>query len=333
MTPKRTFTIDHQMRYLFAYLGLNETDLLQRAKLPHNLLSQKSIVLSAAEYFRLWEAMATTESDDKPIPLKLLDVPLFNLMSPPVMAALCAPDYQTCVERLKEYKPLIGPLRLSLTETSDTYSVQISPADDSIQLHDQILASELIFFVGLMRHATGNSIVPLTIETSAQLDHPGYREFFGCELSPADVTRITFSIADTLAPFKLRNDSAWEFFEPEMRKRLDELERDESFSAAVRSALMELLPLAKATIDEVAGKLFVSARTLQRKLKQENTTFQAQLNHSRELLARHYLKNSTMSVTEIAFLVGYHEPSSFSRAFAGWTGESPEQYRLEIEAA
>jgi hypothetical protein len=62
MDTKQTFTIDQQMRYLFAYLGLNEVELLHRVRLPCNLLNQKSMVLSAEEYCQLLEAIATSDS-------------------------------------------------------------------------------------------------------------------------------------------------------------------------------------------------------------------------------------------------------------------------------
>ncbi len=114
-----------------------------------------------------------------------------------------------------------------------------------------------------------------------------------------------------------------------MRKRLNELERDATFAALFRAALMELLPLGKTGIGDTAEKLCVSTRPLQRRLKSENTSYQQQLNHSRELLGRHFLRTSDMSISEIAFLLGFEEHSSFSRAFHNWTGVSPDAFRAQ----
>ena len=66
---------------------------------------------------------------------------------------------------------------------------------------------------------------------------------------------------------------------------------------------------------------------LQRRLSDEETRYQQVLNHSRELLARHYLTNSDHTSAEISFLLGYDNPSSFSRAFHLWTGMTPEALR------
>lgn len=91
----------------------------------------------------------------------------------------------------------------------------------------------------------------------------------------------------------------------------------------------KLMPMGQCSIDCVAEKLCISPRTLQRRLKSEDTNYQQQLNQSRELLAKHYLTTSEMNVTEISFLLGFEELSSFSRAFHIWTGDSPETFRAE----
>ena len=123
----------------------------------------------------------------------------------------------------------------------------------------------------------------------------------------------------------------WEFLEPELQKRLYEMEKDDSYSARVRSALTELLPGGMSNIDDVAAKLGISKRTLQRKLTEEDTSFQKQLNGTRELLAKNYLRNTDMSSDDIAFLLGYQELNSFLRAFSLWTGMSISEYRKNGE--
>ena len=88
-----------------------------------------------------------------------------------------------------------------------------------------------------------------------------------------------------------------------------------------------MLPGGETGIDDVAHRLGMSKRTLQRKLGAEKTTFQAQLKHTRQLLAQHYLTTTSMKVDEIAYLLGYIELNSFLRAFYTWLGMSPREYR------
>lgn len=73
---------------------------------------------------------------------------------------------------------------------------------------------------------------------------------------------------------------------------------------------MELLPGGDYTIDDVAGRLGASRRSLQRRLQGEDTNFPKQLNHSRESLAKTYLSNTDMTADDIAFLLGYQEIGS-----------------------
>lgn len=127
----------------------------------------------------------------------------------------------------------------------------------------------------------------------------------------------------------------WDYFKPELTKRLSELSVDDSTSARVRSILTELLPNGEFTIDDVAKKLGYSKQTLQRKLSSENTTFQKQLNSTREVLALNYLQNtdmttSDMTTSDIAYLLGYQEFNSFLRAFSIWKGISISEYREKM---
>jgi AraC-like DNA-binding protein len=95
----------------------------------------------------------------------------------------------------------------------------------------------------------------------------------------------------------------------------------------VRACLIEILASGQYTMADVAQRLAVSHRTLQRRLHEEGTNFQQELNGLREQLARHYLVNTSYSSAEIAFLLGYDDPNSFFRAFHAWTGQTPESTR------
>ncbi|MFE9259138.1 helix-turn-helix domain-containing protein [Streptomyces sp. NPDC006879] len=117
----------------------------------------------------------------------------------------------------------------------------------------------------------------------------------------------------------------WEFFEPELSRRLSELESGSSTAERVRAVLLELLPAGRAAMGPVATALALSTCTLQRRLKGEGTTFQDVLNDTREALARHYLSRADLTVRDVSFLLGYEDPNSFYRAFRAWTGRTPAQ--------
>lgn len=82
------------------------------------------------------------------------------------------------------------------------------------------------------------------------------------------------------------------------------------------------------SIEDVARKMNVSERTLQLKLKAENTSFREISDEVRRDIAIHHLKKGILNVSEIAYLLGFSEVSSFSSAFKKWTGAAPSIYAL-----
>lgn len=93
--------------------------------------------------------------------------------------------------------------------------------------------------------------------------------------------------------------------------------------ADVENAIAGLLPHGNARIETVARKLGVSPRTLRRKLAAQSLTFAGILEDLRVALAKHYLAEQDLSISRIAWLLGYTEVSAFSHAFRRWTGRTP----------
>lgn len=189
--------------------------------------------------------------------------------------------------------------------------------------------AEWAFLIGLLRRATKQKVTPVKVVLNAAKPDPALAELAGIKLESGSTNQISFSKADLQWPFVSYNAAMWNYFEPELTKRLADLEIDDSTSARVRSALAELLPSGETTIDDVARELGISKRTLQRKLKEEKTTFQKQLNSTRENLAVHYLSNTDITTNEIAFLLSYQELNSFLRDFSLWTGKTVSEYRRQ----
>jgi AraC-like DNA-binding protein len=73
----------------------------------------------------------------------------------------------------------------------------------------------------------------------------------------------------------------------------------------------------------------MSLRTLQRRLNDEGASYKGILDETRRELAAHYMAESHRSINEITYLLGFSEPSNFSRAFRRWTGKSPSAYRAQ----
>lgn len=320
------FIADGKYKDLLKYYGMDIREILRRAMLPEDILNHKTINMQEEEYYRFMESIASS-SNAPDLSVKLATTSQIESFSPPIFAAYCSKNGRMCIQRLAKYKKLIGPMSFLLTENENTISIELIPGDSACKLPSFLAESEFAFLIGIIRKATGQSVVPVNVEFVELPDNSAFAEFAGIRPQPAVKNCISFGRKDLELPFISYNEAMWDYFQPELTKRLVDLDVDESVSARVRSALTELLPGGQFSIDDVAEKLGTSKRTLQRKLTEEQTTFQKQLNNTRETLAFHYIKHTDMNTADIAYLLGYSEVNSFLRAFAAWTGKNLSDFR------
>ena len=104
---------------------------------------------------------------------------------------------------------------------------------------------------------------------------------------------------------------------------------ESKFYSIVKRSVVNLIKPEFPTIEQVAGHLNVSVRTLQRKLKEDGHTFKELIEELRKDFAISYLKNKDLSISEIAYLLNYADASAFNRSFKRWTGQTPNAYRVE----
>jgi AraC-like DNA-binding protein len=170
------------------------------------------------------------------------------------------------------------------------------------------------------------------LEVSLSMPEPPSRarheRFFGCPISyGAQEARCVIARESWDAPLTSREPGLREVLE---RHAADLLARSSAKTddlTPVRVAIHRLLPEGPLKLDVVAKAVATSSRTLQRRLREAGTTFQALVDHERQAAARDYLGNNNLAVTEIAFLLGFSEASAFTRAFKRWTGKTPIQFR------
>lgn len=98
---------------------------------------------------------------------------------------------------------------------------------------------------------------------------------------------------------------------------------------SLRIIIRQLLPLGKCRLDIVSDALAIDKRTLQRRLKKIDSSFQLLVDNERKNIALKYMKESELSMAQISDLLGYAEPSIFSRNFKTWFGLSPSRYLIE----
>lgn len=318
--------LDRQYKRVLEYFGICVDEVLRRAGLPEDIFIHKTPTVTPAEFLRFMDTVGNMITDPR-IPIEIASVDRIETFSPPVFAAYCSKNGRTCIDRLGRYKKLMGPMRYVITEDPETLRVEIT-TDDSEAVVSQFLTEvEIVFLINILRKATKDEIIPITIQMQQPVTDAEFLRFSGCPIHKDDHNVIAFHPADMEIPFITQNDAMWDYFEPELKRRLSELEDNDSFCVRVRTVLTELLPGGRSLIDDVSKKLGISKRTLQRRLAEENSGFHKELDQTRELLAKHYIRDTGMDSSDIAYLLGYQELNSFLRAFKKWTGMSITEYR------
>ena len=323
------FILDGRYGDLLKYFGIPMDEVLRKAHLPGDVFAHKTPTMTEEEYFRFLDAVSERMTDPE-MPIKIATINKIENFSPPIFASYCSKNGRACIERLARYKRLIGPMVFRTGETADALRVELTTEDGKNELPQFLVESELAFLVGIIRRASQEQIVPLSVTMRKPVTDKVFSDFLGVAVESGEKDEIAFALSDLEKPFISYDESMWNYFEPELSKRLSELDVDESVSARVRSALTELLPGGACGIEDVAERLGLTRRTLQRKLSEENTTFQKQLNSTREMLAIHYIRNTDMSTNDIAYLLGYNELNSFLRAFTIWTGMGIGEYKKSL---
>ena len=333
MMPSSAYPVSPAWRLLMHAFGVAPGDVLRRAGLPDDLLARDGATLRADEFARLLEAFHV-ESGDPLLALRAGFAMSFEMFDAPVFAAMCSEHFDAAAARLARYKRLCAPVALHVDVGPTSTTIGLEWAAPPVVPPPMLYAFELACCLQLARLGTRREVVPLAV-TSPHRFEPAdeFTRAFGVPVTPAPVVTMTLAAADARAPFLTARAGMWSFFEPELRRRLAELDATASTSERVRSALLELLPGGRGSVHDVAARLGTSARTLQRRLQDEGQSFQRVLDATREGLARYYLGSTGLAGAEISFLLGFEDPNSFTRAFHEWTGTTPERLRTQLRAA
>ena len=234
------------------------------------------------------------------------------------------------LRRLVRFGKLISTgANLSLEEEGDLVHLRV---DRTLQIENFVYAGRdysVGMIVRMCRLTLGEFIAPVSVEIERPLpDEPERWEYMLASkiVFDAPSTRITWSRADIEDPLVTGDPGLARINDEQTQAYLDSF-LAQSTSREVVLRIVERLPDGPPNQQQIAEDMNVSNRTLQRKLKDEGTSFMDLLQDTRLQLARKYLRQPNRSVVETAYLLGFSEPSTFSRAFKRWTGVAPAEYR------
>lgn len=321
------YAIGAQLKQVCALLGLSEEKVLRRTGLAASLAAEPDMTVEPVTYFRIWDAM-TAEADRPGAERELAMAYAHGPFIPPVFAFSCAETLGLGLKRLSDFKPLIGPLTMDVTLDDIALNVTMRPADPDIPMSSSMGLFEILYMTECARTFTGTQVTPVaaTLPQAYEIDD-GCRAYLGLTPTFTGTVGLTFAAEDADLPLITRSQSLWDTLEPNFTEQLAQRIGSSTMSGRIKQALAEALPGGSTTVEDMARKLNVSKRSLQRRLTEEGTSFQALLNETRFEMSERYLKSSALSVPEISYLLGFRDTSSFFRAFHGWTGTTPGDYR------
>jgi len=329
MAKTRPYAILPGWRLLLRDAGIDPAGVLRQAGLPADLFARDRTFLETEDYFRLFRGIEK-EANDPAVALRLGSAISMEIFDPPIFAAFCSPNLNAALERIARYKALIGPMVLHL-EVGRTTAMTIDWPTLTEPAPAVLVEAELAFFVQLARITTRERICPLEVCFPHRAEPAAaFTRYFGVPVKKGRAARLVFRAEDAAHPFLTANDKMWDVFEPELRRRLSDLDRTALTADRVRAALLEMLPGGAPPMAAVAQKLGTSARTLQRRLHDEHESYHVVLSRTRHELASHYLQNTELPPTDISYLLGYGDPNCFFRAFRAWTGVTPSQARMRV---
>lgn len=252
------------------------------------------------------------------------------------VVALCG-TAREALAAFERYRSLVGGDQIvpRLHPADGHLELRYAPVDPGFAQSAHSGESGMISLLMLTNSLTGVRCAPLEawFQHKRPADLRPYQELFPCPLHFEKPYRRLLLPRETMELKFVRADRALQrYLSHHADALLQRLHPDRSVAEQVRGHLTQALASGEPQERLVAQQLGMSPRTLQRHLRTEGVTFGKLLDEVRHELARSYLRDKSLGITDVAFLLGYAEPSTFFRAFRRWTGTTPHKARMQAYA-
>lgn len=300
---------------------------LTAADVAPELLEQASARVTAEQYIALFQLLIDSRNDEA---LGFLSRPLrrgsFALIA---REGVGAPTLESALRRMtRTFSLLQDDVVLKPVRNKEAAGIELRLCNSS-DVHPEFLHNLLLRVSWRLLAWLIDARLPVTAFDFA-FERPDYFDSY-TKVFPAPLrfstSRSAFWFDGDQLTKKVRRD------EESLRKFLTASvanvivpRREEGVAHAVRSQLQRMLPR-WGDLGAVAGALFMSASTLQRRLASEKTTFQLLKDELRRDIAITRLNTSMVSFAALADELGFADSAAFQRAFKGWTGSAPGVYR------
>jgi AraC-like DNA-binding protein len=237
---------------------------------------------------------------------------------------------RSAFERLVRYaRSVLGFVNITIEESETDLSLIFDFHNESYAPAFRLDGNRSII-LAMIQHNAGSDFHPQSVSFShpEPEDTSAFYALFQCPvIFNADVDSLTISLEDADKPRACSNKQLAQLHDQLLIEYVAKLDKN-NIVERVKLAIINELGTGHFSDKTIAESLLISQRTLQRRLEEHNTTFKILVNEVRQDLADTYLNDSSLSLTEISFMLGFSEMSSFSRAFKRWSGQSPSHYRI-----
>lgn len=242
-------------------------------------------------------------------------------------AAMASKNFTEAVQRLIRNARLVSDIAsLKLDMSGESIRLLFNVRDDSPEIAYEAIDAFMASLIHITRHYMHSNLPLLAVNMVRP--EPGnpkrFHEFFGLPVafhSEENSLTIHRSVISALVP--TYNSTLLEANEKVMEEYLQQA-RLSSTADIVRSHIAEVLP-EEPVLNRVAGRMHMSARKLQRLLKNESTSYQKVLDGYRQEKAEQWLSDGSKSIKQVSDLLGFGNQSAFTRAFKRWTGGTPKR--------
>lgn len=261
----------------------------------------------------------------------------------------CQPSLLDSFQAIVRYWSLLSEvtqLRLRTLPTGVVFeAVHIDPDLQGPNLHRSLYQNLLSGILHIAREITTPTLSPyrvtLPFATPAPApahahahDRSRYLTVFGCTPEfETPVAALYFDDAAMATPVQAADPNLSAILQTHANDLLSRVTSHDAFVNQVRRVMLQQLHGRDTSLHAIARLLSTSNRSLQRRLADSGYTFKALLDESRYDLARQYLTDSTISIDEISFLLGYSDNSAFVKAFKRWGDLTPGEYRARHRAS
>ncbi|WP_234984173.1 helix-turn-helix domain-containing protein [Roseivivax jejudonensis] len=308
-------------------LGVDPQVMLETSGLGALPYGRSELRGTAKQYFDCWNTMEVLSPRPDYVPH--LGVAISRGPVIPVFFTLsCAPDTETGLLRLAQFKSLLGPTLMRVFWDGGLLRLEFDSVDARVPMPPNLGALHLVTVVENIRGATAHPVCAVAAGfDGSEEDRHMIAGHLGVMPERSQAAYVAFAPEDAKRRFVSENPALWADIEADLSLQLAAQNNRWPVADRVRGALIDLMPSGRKGAEDVALALGISRSTLQRRLHEEGTSYQVLLDATRRDMAIRYLTKSTLRVDEIASILAYRDANSFSRSFRTWTGFSPTEFR------